>query len=321
MGLVRAAAAAALLLPLLSCTASPADPSDARRGTERACVERLVAGERSPGCRGVRVRPPVPGFVPQGLALAGDRTAYLSGYDGHAPVGSKVCLVSRVDLRSGRPLRTVERFDGAVVPGGEVLPCRHGGGIALTRHGLWVAATGRLWLLDPALPADPVRRIWWVDLRSKASTLAASRGSLLVGKFRSDGPSRLHRYRIADLLAPGTTRLSPDPAPGTHAAVDSRRVPSRLQGVAAGPGGTWLVRSTTFCGELVAPGGRRFPFVPGGEGLAFEGGDGDDAAVWVASESGSRPYQRLGGRPDVPTLVRVDLDRLDRTTPADCWVR
>lgn len=319
MGLVRAVAVAALLVPLLSCTTSPADPPAGRSAGERACVDALVAGAKSRGCRGVRVRPPVPGFVPQGLALAGDGTAYLSGYDGHAPVGSKVCLISRVDLRSGRVLRTVERFDGAVVPGGEVLPCRHGGGLALTRHGLWVAATGRLWLLDPALPADPVRRIWTVDLQSKASTLAASRGRLLVGRFRADGPARLHRYRIADLMVSGTTRLSPDPAPGTSAAVDSRRVPSRLQGVAVGPGGTWLVRSTTFCGELVTPGGRRLPFVPGGEGLAFEGSSGEGGAVWVTSESGSRPYQRLGGRPDVPTLVRVDLDRLDRTTPAACW--
>ena len=66
---------------------------------------------------------------------------------------------------------------------------------------------------------------------------------------------------------------------------------------------------------LVTPGGRRIPFLPGAEGLGFD----DDGRLWVVSESGSRPYQRMGGRPDVPTLSRFDLSRLVRNVEADCW--
>ena len=94
-----------------------------------------------------------------------------------------------------------------------------------------------------------------------------------------------------------------------------RRVPSRVQGLAVRPNGLWLTRSTSYCGELVTPGGRRIPFLPGAEGVAFD----DGGRIWVTSESGSRPYQRMGGRPDVPTLSRIDPRHLDRTQQADCW--
>jgi hypothetical protein len=95
----------------------------------------------------------------------------------------------------------------------------------------------------------------------------------------------------------------------------ARRIPSRAQGVVVTPRGhAWLVRSTTFCGELVTPSGRGIPFVPGAEGIAFDG----RRTVMVVSESGSRPYQRMGGRQDVPTLSRIDRDLPDRTAEADC---
>jgi hypothetical protein len=80
----------------------------------------------------------------------------------------------------------------------------------------------------------------------------------------------------------------------------ARRIPSRAQGVVVTPRGhAWLVRST---------------FVPGAEGIAFDG----RRTVMVVSESGSRPYQRMGGRQDVPTLSRIDRDLPDRTAEADC---
>ncbi len=53
--------------------------------------------------------------------------------------------------------------------------CRHGGGIALSTHGLWLAGAGRLWLLDPALlgTGDEVLRIWVVDDSIRASTCSS----------------------------------------------------------------------------------------------------------------------------------------------------
>ncbi len=61
--------------------------------------------------------------------------------------------------------------------------------------------------------------------------------------------------------------------------------------------------------------GDAIPFLPGAEGLGFD----EDGRIWVTSESGSGPYQRMGGRPDVPTLTLIDPRRLDRRHEADCW--
>lgn len=319
----RSALALLLLLPTVAaCRPSAEEPAPEPAPEPRAgspldrCVTVLVADERAPGCRGVRIRVPNKDFVPQGLALAAGGTAYVSGYDAGAAEGEKVCQIAHVDRGTGRVLDWVARLD-VVASTGEVRSCLHGGGLALNGHGLWVAGVGRLWLIDPAAP-DPgsvVQRVWRVDLRTKASVVAAGSGELLVGTFRDSRRSSVVRVPFVDLLASGATTLSPVPA-GREVVVPTRSggAPSRLQGITVGRGGTWLARSTTYCAELVAPGGRHLAFVPGAEGLQLHRGH-----VWVVSEAGSRHYQALGGgRPDVPTLSRISLDRILGNN-ADCW--
>lgn len=309
-----------LLLPAALAACRDTDPpaADGSRPPPPldACVAALVADGRTPGCRGVRIRVPNPDFVPQGLALAEDRTAYVSGYDASAPRGEKVCQIARVDRTTGRLLVWLSRVE-AVAPGRAAAACLHAGGLALDEHGLWVAGVGRLWLLDPDLGvADAVRRVWFVDLDMKASALAVGPRDLLIGTYRGEERSRVGRVRLSDLLAPGVTAVSPEPAgPQVVVPVRTGATVSRLQGMTVARGRTWLARSTTYCGELVAPGGRRVPFVPGAEGFELRSGD-----VWVVSESGAGPYQSLGeGRPDLPTLSRISLDRVLTDATADCW--
>ena len=310
----RGLVAVLLLVAGVTACRSDAGPGEGGGRLGADCVATVLAGERGPGCRTVRVRFPQAGFVPQGLAVAGDGTAYVSGYAWDEP-GARECQVARVDLARGKVLDWVGVFHGWV-PGGGRQYCRHGGGVALSDHGLWVAGAQQLWLLDPAALSggDPVLRVWAVDDAIRASTVTAGDEALVLGMFRERGRGRVLRYRYTDLLAPGADRLGADAAVGAVAPLRSRPVPSHVQGIAVSRGRTWLTRSTSYCGELVAPSGRRIPFLPGAEGLSFEGG-----RIWVASESGSRPYQRMGGRPDVPTLTRIDLRRLDRSVEADCW--
>lgn len=96
--------------------------------------------------------------------------------------------------------------------------------------------------------------------------------------------------------------LSPDASAATSRAWPSTR-------------GTWPARSTSSCGELVTPAGRRVPFLPGTEGLAFGAG----GRLVVVGESGSRPRQRRGGRPGVATLSRIEPSLLDRGVEATYW--
>lgn len=301
---------------LTGCRAAGGEPQR-RVAQHRGCVGRVLAGHHAPGCRGVRVRFPNPQLVPQGLALGPAHTAYLSGYDYEPQPGHRECQVLRVDRRTGRVLARADMLWGQV-PGVGRQFCRHGGGVALSRHGLWVAGAERLWLLDPAAlgTGDPVRRVWVVDDRMRASTVAADGDELVLGLFREHRRGMLFRFRYDDLLAGDATSLAPGgEGAGWVTPAHARPAASHVQGLTAGPHGMWLSRSTSYCGELVTPSGDRVPFLPGAEGVAFDGAGG----IWVVSESGSRPYQRMGGRPDVPTLTRIDPRRLDRTEPADCW--
>jgi len=43
-------------------------------------------------------------------------------------------------------------------------------------------------------------------------------------------------------------------------------------------------------------------------------------SLWVVSESGTRHYQAMGGRPVVPMLVRLELRDFDRWRRPDCSV-
>lgn len=304
-----------LLLTVALATTLGCRPDRPARRTAQpvGCLASVIDDEPTAGCRGVRVRFPNPKFVPQGLAVAGDGTAYVSGYDYEPHPGHRECQVAHVDLRTGTVLAFADFFQGRV----PAEFCRHGGGIALSSHGLWLAGAGRIWLHDPDLlgTGEEVRRLWVVDHSIRASTVAADEDALVIGWFSEHRRGWVLRFRYADLLAPGALTMDAQPGGGGVEPVRVRRVPSHVQGLTVSGGRTWLARSTSYCGELVTPGGRRIPFLPGAEGVGFD----RDGRLWAVSESGSRPYQRMGGRPDVPTLSRVDLSRLDRSVVADCW--
>ena len=118
--------------------------------------------------------------------------------------------------------------------------------------------------------------------------------------------------RVVALVAGG------DPGPDQAGTVRTSSTVRRVQGTtrARGPGvrpGVWSTSSTSSCGMLVTPGGRRLAFVPGAEEVAFDGRGG----LWVVSESGARNYQR-DGRPLVPMLSRLDVRQLVGGQPATC---
>ena len=127
-------------------------------------------------------------------------------------------------------------------------------------------------------------------------------------------------FRYRDVLAAGVGDLVAGGRTGPARAAPARTSATirRVQGVARGRGrgvtpGLWSTSSTSSCGMLVTPGGRRIAFVPGAEEVAFDG----RGRLWVVSESGARNYQR-DGRPLVPMLSRVDVRQLAAGADADC---
>jgi hypothetical protein len=220
--------------------------------------------------------------VPQGLVVRA-RTAWLSG--GDADTRPRTCLVVRVDLSTGR-VRDRARPDG----------CFHGGGLTADRHGLWLVDTRRLLLLDDRTLA--VRRTWRLaePLRGSFATTDGA-GRLGIGGWLPRRRGTLHWVRTDDLVAGSAEAVTAADVAG------SLRTPPRAQGAVLVDGTMWFARSVTRCGVLVAPDGRRRAFVPGAEGMALVGD-----TLWVVSESGSDHVQARGGRPLVPTIVRLDVD-------------
>jgi hypothetical protein len=253
-------------------------------------------------CGGVRVRYPHRNFVPQGLVLGSHGTAYLSGYLWRF---DRQCQVIRIQRRTGKVLAHATLPD-----------CHHGGGVTLSEHGLWVAGVHRLWLLDPAAigHGHPIRRSWNVPKPITASTLTSTPSGLVIGTFREH---RGHTYRFDyDEVMAADARWLVDhgSAPDRVEATSITRSPAWAQGVSYGPGGLWYVSSSTYCGALTRPSGKRQSTVPGAEGLDFD----SRGSLWVVSESGARRFQRKGGRPPVPTLTRITSDVLDRAQAPDC---
>ncbi len=244
-------------------------------------------------------------FVPQALAVDGG-TVWVGGYRWSRQHGVRLCAIVRLDRTTGRPLATEWLVTGAV-GGRDPRLCRHGGGLALTDEGLWLVETRRLWLLDPDLVGtgtNPVRRGWLLQEPLRGSVLVEGDGELGLGAFSRTRRTAVHWFRTADLLASGALDLAVTARTPVHVAAARRTsAPSWLQGGDVGRGGTWLTRSTTRCGVIVAPGGRRVAAPAGIEDLELVGRD-----LWAVSESGAKPYQQRGGRPLVPMVLRLDAD-------------
>ncbi len=258
-------------------------------------------------------------LVPQGLALDGE-TAWVSGYRWHRELGRRPCRLLHVSLRTGRLLASTDRIAAEVYGPYETF-CRHGGALSLDRHGLWVVESDRLWLVDPHRVGHPdqVRRVWRLETPVRGSVLVdGSRTQLGIGTWRDDRRGRMSWFRYRDLLEPGVSALGS--ARGAHRAgqVRTSTTVRRVQGTARGRGagvarGVWSTASTTTCGMLVDPGGRRIAFAPGAEDVEFDG----RGRVWAVLESGARPYQRVG-RPLVPMLAQFDVGQLVRGQRSRC---
>ena len=323
-----------LILLLAGCTAQPDDPpagqpeqtgedkagcgplnyDEVRGRPPRHVADKTLA--RFPNdhavCAGLWLRTGR-GFVPQGVVVDG-RTAWVSGFDGNARVGSRFCRVERVDLRTGRRLAALDPVSGQVGDRPTV-GCRHGGGLALDEHGLWLVETTRLWLIDPE--SMEVDRVWALLPPLRGSfALVDDDGRLGVGRWYPQHTAQVDWFDTDALAASSVVDLTPE------LAADSTPAPSATQGavwaaLAGRPAAPWFARSVTRCGILVgADSARRRGFVPGAEGMDLVGED----TLWVVSESGTRHYQDQGGRPVVPQLLRLDLSDFASWRGPDCRV-
>lgn len=250
-------------------------------------------------------------FVPQGVVVRGgaNGTAWISGYDHARRILETYCRVVRVDLPSGRLLTDRREIRGAV---GDrpVEDCRHGGGLTVDRHGLWLTQRTHLWLLDP--DTLEVRRAWALGFPVRGSYGTHHGGLIGIGDFDPGAAVTMYWFDPDDLMADGVLDITP------ALAVRTERAPAQAQGIfrgrlGHGPVRTWFVRSTTRCGVLDGGRGHRLGFVPGAEGAMLRG-----HTLWVVSESTAAPYFTQGGRPTVPQLVAYDVRRLAGGDPPPC---
>ena len=255
-------------------------------------------------CRGLWLGGRLGRFVPQGLAVQG-RTAWVTGYNGGAPMSRRACRLLKVDLRRAEVVKVQARIAGAV-PGRPPTYCRHGGAVVADGpKRLWVVETRRLWLLDPRRIGhqDAVRRVWRLEggVRGSVGVMVPGKG-LGLGRHASSGRGRI------DWFDPRGIRRS---SRGILRASDTEHAPQGLQGLTYGrlrpqaSKGLWLTMSHSGCGVLIGPRGQRLPVVPGAEGLAFDGRGG----LWMLSEASVRLYYDRGD-PVVPQLVRYSVEDL-----------
>jgi hypothetical protein len=247
-------------------------------------------------------------FVPQSLEVDGT-TAYVAGYRWHRAFGKRPCQIAVVDAVTGRTTAFVKRW-AAPVYGPEPTFCRHAGGMEMTREGLLVQETKRLWLLDPDRlgKGDPVLRVWKLPDSMRGSTLVVSGDELGIATYRRKRSAPIWWFRLADVMAPGVTGLDSPSRRG--------QVPAALQGMGTGPGGVWFSSSTTHCAELRRSGRQPVTFVPGAEDVEFRGPD-----LWTVSEAAAKPYLDRHERP-VPFLLRLDASQvLSGGTESCSWSR
>ena len=253
-------------------------------------------------------------LVPQGMAIADD-TAYVAGFDGtQGRPPPPAARSSRSPCAPGSSSRRQYPVRGQVGPR-EPTECRHGGGVLVDEHGLWLAETQRLWLLDPATLA--VQRGWAVEEPVRGSFAVWGRkGELGLGRFRPAHPARLwlvRRGRVARVVGVRD--------PGLATRCGRSAVPPRTQGAVwaelggVGPG-LWFATSTAACGVLVGTrrsqprlrAGRR-EHEPGRPGRAVGG-----------QRVGITALPAQGTARSTPMLARFDTADVQEWRAPDCSV-
>jgi len=263
-------------------------------------------------CAGVWLRTGQ-GFVPQGVVVEGG-TAWVSGFDGNAPLHERYCILERYDVRTGARLGRLDPVAGQVGDR-EPLSCRHGGGLVRDHHGLWLVETSRLWLIEPE--TLDVQRVWALAPPLRGSfSLIDGQQRIGIGRWYPHDPARVDWFDTDQIVGSGVLDITIAMSSGHTAAPRATQggVWAALGGRPAAP---WFAQSVTRCGILAGPEDtRRRAFVPGAEGMDLVGDD----SLWVISESGTQHYQRLGGRPVVPQLMRLDVSDFASWRRPDCGV-
>ncbi|HET7351365.1 MAG TPA: hypothetical protein VFJ28_10545 [Marmoricola sp.] len=236
-------------------------------------------------CHATWIPKPRKRFVPQGLAVAGS-TAWMTGFLYSEGYGERPCRLLRIDVRTGRQLSR----QGIVGRVGTrpATYCRHGGGVLKRGKWLWIVEKNRLWRVDSTIRSRTIRatRVWRLESPVRGSTVVATSKLLGIVPFQESGRPRIHWFPFRALHREGVLELARrDKGRKQLGAAVRTRIPTHVQGATLdSEGDLYLARSNLKCGELVTP-RRRIAIVPGAEGI-----DLTSRRLWVASESGSRPY-------------------------------
>jgi len=233
------------------------------------------------------------GFIPQGVAVAGDRVL-LSGYhyDAKTKRSGPPCHVYVVDPEDGQVLSRI------AVP----RDVKHAGGVAWARGAMWVVDVGILYKLD--LRGKVLGRAK-VDPVMGPSFVSEWGNKLWVGLFVWPYEKKSPRaYLIDPEAAIRKKKLGP------RDALASIPIPKSVQGIAQNERGVWLARSHSTLGELQLVDPRSgalletYPLFPGVEDLGFAA----DGLLWTASEAGSLRWRKW--KTNFPVLFALDPEKL-----------
>lgn len=285
------------------------------RGPEPTYTRKKLVEHRNKArvCRAWWIPKPRRRFVPQGLAISGT-TAWMTGFVFRKGYGERPCRVKRIDLRTGRQIS----HQGVVGRVGTrpMTYCRHGGGVLVRGKWLWIVEKNRLWLVDSTRRASTVRatRVWRLVSPVRGSTIVGTTKRLGIVPFEESGRPRIHWFSIRSLMRKGVLDLArKDKGRKRLGAAARTRVPTHVQGATIGTdGGLYLARSNLVCGELVTP-RRRIALLPGAEGIDLTG-----RRLWVASESGARPYAAGTRKPLTAGMTAFEWPGLQRARRSTC---
>jgi hypothetical protein len=258
-------------------------------------------------CEAVWVPTLEDGFVPQGLDVRSNRTAFVSGY--FHPIGQdsddetgEHCRILQVNLSTGEQMGEEYDFPKNY--------CKHGGGISIDSTGkAWLADTDELiWLRNGGqLLTDPKARAG--DLEGlKASFLVDGAGDTLwIGQWNGEvkKKNKICKFALSDLrkwVKNGTT-IRPDPDKCKPTGLKS-------QGAAFEGSKLWQSLSGAKSGKLKV-GSDTYGFGPGSEEIEFDA----DGCLWAIFEAGTLKWPKKF----YPVIARFDPGLIRGTEPnSDC---